>query len=481
MKPIVLIHGYSSEGKSNSAADIYGTLPADLRREFGANQVLDVNLSRWISLSDGVALDDVSFAMERALNSPKFRHLLRGGFNVVIHSTGALVVRNWLRLFPRKPSPVACLVHLAGANFGSGLAHVGRGTLVRWSRQIFQGVDPGARVLDELEFGASKTLDLHLHFLQPGHRLAEDYGVREFCLIGSQTLNGLRFVPIRYVKEDSADNTVRTSACNLNFNHVTVKPTAAARQLSAARVDHHVASRLAGEPISRECYDFDLSALADERPAIPFAVLYETAHFGAELGIVHGSKTRRKVLPLLVDALSAPDTGTSQAELAARWHKVTARTLQRAGRLKGRLTDWNRRAQYEGHSQLIFRLRDQYGADVAEHDITFKSGGGRGRERLEWMIEDKHTNRLNPGTTTFYLRTQQFVEKVPTSRLDRVAPLDLEITGCETQSRDIRYLPVRVRLSAANLRRMLQPFRTTLVDVELMRLPSGNVFRVTKG
>ena len=73
------------------------------------------------------------------------RALLQSGFHVVIHSTGALVVRNWIRLFRRRPSPIANLVHLAGANFGSGLAHLGQGQAARWGRLIFQGVGRGAR------------------------------------------------------------------------------------------------------------------------------------------------------------------------------------------------------------------------------------------------------------------------------------------------------------------------------------------------
>ena len=107
MLPILLIHGYSSDGKDLSAKKIYGQLPALLRQEFGDDVVVEIDLSRWISLSDGITLDDVSFAMHRALNSNRFKALLDGGFHVVIHSTGALVVRNWIRLFSAKPSPVA--------------------------------------------------------------------------------------------------------------------------------------------------------------------------------------------------------------------------------------------------------------------------------------------------------------------------------------------------------------------------------------
>ena len=69
MDPILLIHGYSSEGEDNTVKQIYGSMPSDLRRLFGRGAVREINLSRWISLSDGVSLDDVSFAMDRALKA----------------------------------------------------------------------------------------------------------------------------------------------------------------------------------------------------------------------------------------------------------------------------------------------------------------------------------------------------------------------------------------------------------------------------
>lgn len=475
MKPIVFVHGYSAEGKNKTVEQIYGTLPGDLRKEFGASMVLDLNLSRWISLNDGIALDDISFAMDRALNSDQFKELKASGFQVVIHSTGALVVRNWVRLFSEKPSPIENFVHLAGANFGSGLAHIGKGILARWSRQIFQGVDPGAKVLDELEFGSTKTLDLHLHFLQPGSEMVEDYGVREFCMIGSQTLDGLRLVPIRYVKEDSADNTVRTSSCNLNFNYITVKPTAEASSLAIAKVDEEMEKRLADERVSSQWYNFDMSCLSNKRPTVPFAVLYDTAHFGKDLGIVNGKKTRKKVLPLLVEALSFTDDG-SHDKIVERWDTVTKQTLRSASRLKGTVTDWNRKKQYEGHSQLIFRLRDQYGEDVVDHDIRIKSVGAKGEYKLETMIEDVHCNRGHGGTKTFYLRTQKFENGELCDLLETVLSLDIEISGYEGSSKDIKYLPLRVRVSAKNVGRMIQPFRTTLIDVVLLRLPGEEVF-----
>src|SRR6185503_11753212 len=122
MEPIVLIHGYSAESEKtdrDSIAAIYGLLPGKLRDAYGEPAVTEIDLSRYVSLEDGVTIDDVSRAFDRALKTEEFQGLLNSGFHVIIHSTGALVIRNWIRRFSTKPSPVRNLVYLAGANFGS--------------------------------------------------------------------------------------------------------------------------------------------------------------------------------------------------------------------------------------------------------------------------------------------------------------------------------------------------------------------------
>ena len=122
MDPIVLIHGYSAESKdttSDSIAGIYGTLPDALRKRYGAPNFVVINLGRYISLEDGITIDDISRAFDRALRTDH-PELLQRRFHVIIHSTGALVIRNWIRKFSPKPSPIGNLIYLAGANFGSG-------------------------------------------------------------------------------------------------------------------------------------------------------------------------------------------------------------------------------------------------------------------------------------------------------------------------------------------------------------------------
>jgi len=482
MLPILLIHGYSSEGKSNSVEKIYGSLPKELKLKFGKGVIKTLNLSRWLSLDNGVMLDDVSYAMQRALQN-EYPDLLESGFHAIIHSTGALVVRNWIKNYSAKPSPIQNLVHLAGANFGSGLAHIGQGQLSRWKNYLSQGTGVGKHILNELEFGCSKTLDLHTYFLAEGNDMYQDYRVQEFNIIGSQTLGFLRMVPIRYVKEDSSDNTVRTSATNLNFNYIPVRPKPKAYNLNVKKLTSLVNKRLQNKTISEGYYSFDLSFLSRERQTVPFAVAYETAHFGDDIGIVSGKKNRANVMPLIKSALLTSKTDTAYQKAVEKFNLANSKTFERAARIKAKLTEWDPQKQYEGHAQLIFRIRDQFGNGVKHFDVMFKTDTfKKGQERLEKMIEDDHGNETSEGIITFYLRTQSFNSKTKKfdDLLGRVAPVDIEITGHESDSDEIAFVPLNMQLSAEQVQTIVESFKTTIIDVELVRLPSNKVFEVSQ-
>src|ERR1035441_10566592 len=88
MEPIVLIHGYSAESKDMTPAaiaSIYGSLPKSLKQIYGGNAVVEIDLSRYISLEDGITVDDISRALDRALKTD-FVKLLQGRFHVIIRS-----------------------------------------------------------------------------------------------------------------------------------------------------------------------------------------------------------------------------------------------------------------------------------------------------------------------------------------------------------------------------------------------------------
>ncbi|WP_054113036.1 esterase/lipase family protein [Marinagarivorans algicola] len=477
--PIVFIHGYGSEGRNTPIHDIYGELPQQIAHSLG-QKVVSINLSRWISLSDGIHLEDVSFALERALRSPSYQHLLDQGFRCIVHSTGALVIRHWLKEYSPKPSPLNKVIYLAGAFFGSGLAHMGMGQLSRWAHIIFKGTSTGLPSLRSLEFGANVTIDLHQYFLQAHHSLRDDFGVYEYCMVGSQTLPALRMIPNRYVKEDSSDCTLRTASANANFNYFEITYTPEGSRLSAQILQEHIRARCANQALPSQLYKLTVLHQADQAPQVPYALLYETAHIGDAIGIMEGRRNRTQVLPRIKEALTCNNTPNTQQHLMDKWQKITEKTLNRAAKLKQRLNEWNPQSQYEAHSQVIFRVRDQFGRDINEHDITFKSHAKKHSLALPLLIEDKIKNSLNQGNTTYYFRVQRFEKGELTDRLANIAPITLEITGVEPKSPDMHYLPVMLPLSAKKLRALIQPFKTSIVDVILLRLPSHKVFALTQ-
>lgn len=309
-----------------------------------------------------------------------------------------------------------------------------------------------------------------------------DYEVQEFCIAGSQTLAPLRAIPIRYVKEDSSDNTVRTSGCNLNFNYIPVTPKPKTLKLKPRTLANLVNKRMDNKQISDAYYQYDLQYLSGHRPEVPFAVAYETAHFGGDIGIVSGKKNRAAVMPLVKTALNTPYSATAYQKSVERFQKANQKTFERAAKLKSNLLEWDKQAQYEGHAQLIFRIRDQFGNAVKHFDINIHSDRKNREQRpLEKMVEDHHGNKQDGGTITFYLRTQQFNRRSKTWRdlLQDVAPVDIEITGHEPLSGDIRYVPLSLRLGSAEIQHMLQSFRTTIIDITLARLPSEQVFKIS--
>ncbi len=492
MKPIVLIHGYSAESKKltpEAISGIYGDLPDALRREYGADNVIEIDLARYISLDDGISLDDIARAMHRELND-HYPHLLSGGFHAVVHSTGALVIRNWLRKFSSRPSPLQNLVYLAGASFGSGWAHIGKTQFAKWGRLVFGANERGVRILDGLEFGSDWTIDLQRHFLKPENSLPEVFAVYEHLIIGSQSNVDWFVIPVRYAKEDGADGVVRVPAGNLNFNYVNFSPTAAARETPWPEARRHQQKQMRRSK-EMEAAHYEVKEIsrpgANGRKEIPFAIPFECAHMGKEMGIVTGSKPRTQVMKLIDLAIrSEPDTWQGRI---GEYRKETASTYEQV-KSANKKPSWFRKwvsqplAQYDRHAQIIFRLRDQDGRPVRHYDIFFDSVRHK-RDKslpLRELMEHKHINSVSPNIIVFYLRTNAFNTRkgdwIP--RVPDVNGSFLEVTAMEPETDEIVYLPFRYQFSREELIDFIQPDRTTVIDIELLRIPSDKVYTMVK-
>ena len=299
MKPIVLIHGYSSESPTAdpaSVSNIYGDLPRRLRESY---DVVEVDLSRYVSLNDSVSIADIARALNRVLLE-QHPALLADGFHVVIHSTGALVIRTWIRLFSSRPSPVRNLVYLAGANLGSGWASIGQGQVARWGRYVFErGAQRGVKVLQALELGSSPSLDLHLALTTPDSRMLEDFQVQEFVIIGTQADPSWFAFPVRYAHEDGSDGVVRVAAGNLNFNHVVIRPNEKAFLLPWPTVQTAVRAAEVKGNFPAYYSVTETSFAGKDRKLVPCGIPYRCAHSGNDMGIVSGSLPRDQVERML--------------------------------------------------------------------------------------------------------------------------------------------------------------------------------------
>jgi hypothetical protein len=130
-----------------------------------------VFLGNYASMRDDVTFDDMSYGLQMRSydlvkgkkikgnedNSGRFS-LNPFSLDVIVHSTGGPVVRNWLSLCLRdvcggvfEKSPIRHFIMIALANFGSRLAAQGKSTLAK----LFKGgFETGRKILEGLELGS---------------------------------------------------------------------------------------------------------------------------------------------------------------------------------------------------------------------------------------------------------------------------------------------------------------------------------------
>ncbi len=203
---IVILHGWSD--KADSFKDLKTIITAGL----GAPPV-SIYLADWLSLNDDVTLTDLAEAMQQAWMSHGLSTTPRD-HDVVVHSTGALVVREWMtRYYTPDTVPMKRFVMLAPANFGSGIAHKGLSFLGRAVKGWDSGFQTGTKLLRALELASPYTADLaNRDLFSETHRWYGAGNVLATVLVGDTGYDGIRSI----ANEDGSDGTVRISTANLN-------------------------------------------------------------------------------------------------------------------------------------------------------------------------------------------------------------------------------------------------------------------------
>jgi len=216
----LLIHGYSASGLEFEAwKDALAKSEID---------VTTIEIGNYISLNNEITIKDLGEAFDRALRLTEWSAGSKDDswtFDAIVHSTGMLIVRQWLTSDPFAPgdprSRVRRLKHLVGlapATFGSPQGKKGRswlGALVKGNRDLGPDfMNAGDMVLDGLELASRYTWDLAFRDML-GEKPMYDEGPGTpyvAVFIGNVGYSGISKV----ANSPGTDGTVRWAGCALN-------------------------------------------------------------------------------------------------------------------------------------------------------------------------------------------------------------------------------------------------------------------------
>ena len=204
-KTVIVIHGWSD--KSKSMRKLGKPLEGIGARVFYAN---------YDSREDEAVYEDFAEGLQHELMRSRLLGGQRRGLNFVTHSTGALVLRQWLRQYPGHQDRVGNVVFLAPANFGSPLASTGNSLIGK----IFKGqhgsgddFEVGRSILHGLELASPFAWALSEHdVLGPKGSIYSSGGIRASVITGHKAYGGLR----SFVNKPGTDGTIVVAGANLN-------------------------------------------------------------------------------------------------------------------------------------------------------------------------------------------------------------------------------------------------------------------------
>jgi hypothetical protein len=222
----ILIHGYSAQG-----TDFTPWHDALVAQKI---ETVSIEIGNYVTLNNEVSIKDLGEAFDRALRLTEWSTGTTGDdwtFDAIVHSTGMLVLRQWLTSdpYPRDDprSRIRRLKHLVGiapATFGSPQAKQGRsllGALVKGNRTPGPDfLNAGDMVLDGLELGSRYTWELTHKDLVTAEPLFDESANTPYVavFIGNVPYSGIAAVS----NKPGTDGTVRWAGCSLDTRKVTV-------------------------------------------------------------------------------------------------------------------------------------------------------------------------------------------------------------------------------------------------------------------
>ena len=472
---IVLVHGWSV-----SHTETYGELAARLNADSSAGRlppagVAEIHLSRYVSFSDEVRLEDLSRAFEAAVSRELGADIRRGErLAVITHSTGGPVVRDWWQRYYRETGracPMDHLIMLAPANFGSALAQLGKTRIADLKSSLLDGVDPGVGVLDWLELGSPESWRLNEAWIRSATDPAyEPDPLFQFVLTGQSIDRKLYDHVNAYTGEPGSDGVVRVPSANLNASYL----------------------KLAQQPATRTTTPESVLRLVEaehvEAPRSAFALIRGASHSGPDQGILRsiragGSQPAYRAIVRCLRVRTADDYRNLCDAFAGETQALRSRErLETRGRLV------KRHYLHDAHAMLIVRLQDTAGHLPGRFDFKLTGPRNNPDALAEGTIVDRQRNQRAPGTLTFFLNADA-VHGAPAvrdagGRLVRNTLPGMSALGIEVfpRPRDsyVGHAIARLGATSRRLRRLVQPDQTVLLDLMLARIVRRGVFELTE-
>lgn len=441
---LVIIHGWSDSHQSFARIGrrlvVDGVIPG----------VTHVRLGDYVSLDDDVTFDDLIHALQVAWKKEELP-TAPGSVDVIVHSTGGLVVRLWMTTFFKSATnPIKRLLMLAPANFGSPLAHKGRsfvGRIVKGFKSD-RRFHTGTNILKGLELASPFTWELS----QLDRFSSETwYGPgRMLCtvLVGTSGYTGISAA----ANENGTDGTVRVSTAHLN-------PALVKFDFSA-------------DP-QHPKFSFQ-----EAKGLTAFARISNENH--STIALKDNGPRNERTLEFIKNALQVTDS--TFPDYVKRLDEFSS-----AERASGAARSFT-----HAYQNTVVRLTDNMGAYVTDYflEVFAKDKDGKAvDDRLTCVIQEDvfekvHAYGDNSAYRSLLFNTTVLFDKVVAPG----SPLFVSVTAMPDigKTKSVGYSTFgyddigSIKLTPDKLRKLFQPDRTVLVEMKLRREQAEKVFSLRK-
>ena len=460
---IAIIHGWSDSSKSFR----------DLRDYLTRNgrKATELWLGDYISMDDDVRIEDVAKRMDQVIRASIASGELTKPFDLIVHSTGGLVAREWVMTFHPggDTCPAKRIVMLAPANFGSKLASTGKSFIGRVLKGWNNWFHTGRQMLNDLELASPYQWRLaQRDLLDPAGGTDGPFrpgGIWPFVIAGTQGYtDGLR----RIVNENGSDGTVRVPAANLNTVGMTIDFTTSGTKPAVRAWSSRVGFA-----------------------QIPFAVMPARNHSTIVHPEIAPEGGEDDLGAMILEALAC-DSDRTYAAIAQRW---AARTDA-----AGQLADGSGDAAFHQYMQAVVRVVDDHGRPVDDYFLEFfdpRRSGGRSDNDDDTVffqrevLEDVHVNGTTASHRCLYLDRTDLLRRFYQPKLAKeialsisAAPIGENIRFFDKDQKGAKgsvvihkeSLDAGERLGGARFYRNT----THLIEIVIPRQPIDRVFRLSR-